>query len=94
MENIEYEKFNLVSIDAWKDPDTGWYWNNFFMVERDIYFSLDNITPRKIAKFLRKMGALTDHSKGRIIVDMSCDECIEIQDKNTREPLFALTQLH
>jgi len=93
MKELDYSKFKLVSIDAWRDCD-GWSWNNWFEIEDDIYFSEDSLTPRKIAAFLRKMGVLTEQSKGQIRVDMSCDECIEIQDKNTFEPIFALTQLH
>ncbi len=92
--NDEYTKFKLVSIDAWRDYDNSWYWNNYFEIENGIYFSGDSLTPRKIAKFLRKMGVLTEQSKGRIYVDMSCFEFIVIQDKNTFEPLLALTPSH
>ncbi len=88
----ESTKYRLVSIDAWRDCDGGWTWNNWFTVEDGVYLGND-ITARRLLKFMRQSGWLTDESKGRVRVDWEWD-IIEIQDKNTGEPLLAFTTIH
>ena len=78
--------YTLLSIDAWRD-ECGWYWNNKFLVEEDIVITPET-TNRSLLKFMRRNGWLTEASKGRVrIEDTGYD--IEIQDRNTGEPLFA-----
>lgn len=92
----ESTKFKLVSIRAWRDCDGGWQWNNWFTVEDGIYLGND-ITARRLLKFMRQSGWLTNASKGRVRIDWHnemCDPFIEILDKNTGEPLLAFTTLH
>ena len=94
MAEQEYAQFNVISVDAWREPEGGWTWNDSTQVEAGVVFRLDRLTPRIIARKLRDWGYLNDYSKGRVFVDMSCDECIEIQDKGTGRPIYALSQLH
>ena len=83
-----YFKADLVNIDAWEE-DGGWTWNASYFVELDIVFGEDSITPRRVLSLLRKMGLLTEESKGRVKVS---DEwpLIEVQLKSNGMPLFAL----
>ena len=92
----ESTKFRLVSIDAWRDYDGGWQWNQWYTVEDGVYLGND-ITARRLLKFMRQSGWLTNASKGRVRIDWHnemCDPFIEILDKNTGEPLLAFTTLH
>ena len=91
--NDEYEKFNLIGIDAWRD-DCGWTWNNHFILEHDICFGINSLTPRKILAALRKWGYLSEYSKGKVRIDNSINECLVIENRNTGEPVLALSQLH
>jgi len=97
MQNENYVNFTLLSIDAWR-YDEGWTWNASYKIEKGIFMHTDSITPRKICRFLRNSGFLSDSSKGRVAVDMHSEICdgylIEILDKSTREPLFALSTIH
>ena len=90
----QYIQFNAIYIDAWRDADGGWSWNDMSQMEAGIVFRADRLTPRLIARKFREWGWLSKESAGKIRVDMSCDECIEIQDKNTGRPIYALSQLH
>ena len=84
--NTSKNMYTLLSIDAWRD-ECGWTWNNMFTVEEDIYIA-DTLTNRSLLKFMRRNGWLTDYSKGRVRVEDTGYD-IEIQDKNTGEPVFA-----
>lgn len=83
-----YSKFDIVSIDAWRD-EYSWFWNNKFSVEKDVCFLDSELTPRKILKAFRKWGFLTEHSKGKLSIEKD-EYCITIINKNTFEPLFAM----
>ena len=91
-------KFKLLSIDAWREPEGGWTWNDAFTLEDGIFLDESRLTPRKIAAFLRRSGFLNEHSAGRIRVDMHPELCdgylIEILAKATGEPVFALSTIH
>lgn len=92
----EVTKYRLVSIDAWHDHDGGWQWNQWYTVEDGVYLGND-ITARRLLKFMRQSGWLTEKSKGRVRIDWHgemCEPFIEILDKNTGEPLLAFTTLH
>jgi len=79
--------YDLHSIDAWRECEGGWTHNQTFLVERDIHID-DTTTPRQLLRFMRK-DWLSEYSKGRLCVDNQFD-FIEIQDKNTFEPIFIL----
>ena len=92
-------QFKLLQIDAWRDPEGGWYWNNCYTLADDIFIDEDALTPRRILRYLRTAGFLSDYSKGRIAIDGLPSPyidgyCIEVLDKSTREPLFALSTIH
>lgn len=83
--------FRLVSIDAWRD-ESGWYWNQSYMIRDSIAFKEHELTARKLCKWLRDNDILTRESAGRVRVN-DMDDLIEIQAKNTQEPLFCFELL-
>lgn len=90
---MNYLKMRLLSIDAWRMEPYCWTWNQWYILEDDIYFLESELTPRKIFKALRKWGYLSDYSKGR--VSMFDDGYnLVIENKNTKEPIFALEYGH
>ena len=94
---MDYIKFNLLSVDAIKEPEGYWAWDNAYFIERDICIQESEITPRKIAKMLRKWGYLTEQSKGKIKVDMHPETMswfIEILDASNDKPILALSTIH
>lgn len=93
---VEYSTYKLVSIDAWADEGS-WVWNNHFLVEEGIYIAEDSDllgNSRKLLKWMRDQGWLSEESKGKLAVDWSDLDVIEIVNKNTREPYLALTSIH
>ena len=82
-------KLRLLSIDAWREFEGGWTWNQWYSLEEDIYMEETELTPRKIFKALRKWDYLSNESKGRVSLDDDGYNIV-IQDKNTYEPIFAL----
>ena len=93
MTEERYYQFNVIDVDALHDGE-GWYWDDMRQLEAGVVFTESSLTPDKILKKLREWGYLNDYSKGRVSIDMSCDECIEIQEKGTGRPIYALSQLH
>jgi hypothetical protein len=101
-ENPEFIKVNLLSIEAWKNAENMWDWNNIAVIERNIFIREDSeilTSPRKAIRYFREyLGVLNENSKGKVKVDLGDHivdgVLIEIQDKNTGEPLFALSSLH
>lgn len=84
-----YYKLELRVIDALRDSEGVWDWNDSYAIANDIIFCEDAFTPRRILKKLRDWGYLTPKSKGRVrVVDEG--DLIEIQEKNTGKPIFAL----
>ena len=83
-----FYKFNLLSIEAWKF-DGCWNWNQWFLLERDIWFGEDALTTRRILNSLRKWDYLSEYSKGRVTVEYDGHNYV-IKDRSTDEPLFAL----
>lgn len=96
MEN--QEKIKILSIDAWRDFEGGWTWNDHRLigtVEKETLEKLDS--NRKLLKFLRAEGILSEASKGTVTVvkEGTYDGTfIEIQDKGTGEPLIAISSIH
>jgi len=91
------KKPKILSIDAWRDSDNSWYWNNYFPIAELTHFDPD-ISSQKIAKTLRELGILSEHSKGKIRIEKDFNYMegyvIEIQDRSTREPLIAISTIH
>jgi hypothetical protein len=79
--------YTLQSVDAWREPEGGWTHNQTFHVESDICIEYD-ASNRALLAMMRRSGWLTEHSKGRVRVESYDGSFIEIQDKNTYEPLF------
>ena len=98
-----YYKCKLLSIDAWRDPEGGWDWNNISTIEEGIFIAEDSdllTSSRKLLKYFRdNLCVLSDKSKGRVFVDFSNDVLsgcvlIVVHHKGTGEPLFALSSVH
>lgn len=85
----KYYIAELRSIDAWREPEGGWSWNDSHLIEDGLVFGEDALTSRSILSALRKWGYLTHTSKGRVRVEHEWP-IIEIQNRHTREPLLAL----
>jgi len=77
----------ILSIDAWREPEGGWTWNNWYHVG-DYPYPLNSGT-RQLLKMLRYDGYLSENSKGRVTVDDDGYNIVII-DRGTREPLFAI----
>ena len=84
-------KAEIRGIDAVRH-DGDWVWNESFLLEGDIYWHQEGLTPRRILRQLRIWEYLTDASKGKLRVVFEGD-VIEIQDKNTGRPIMALLLL-
>lgn len=78
----------LLSIDAWRDSDGGWFWNNWHKAG-EVPLSTVNLTPRRLFAFLRKEGYLSKESAGKVAIEDDQYNLV-IVAKGTREPLFAL----
>lgn len=84
-------RFEILSIDAWRDAEGGWSWNNCHKVGAAI-MAEDDLTPRRILRWLRDAGFLTHRSVGRVrVVEIGGESAeYEIQARGTGEPLLAL----
>lgn len=81
-------KFRVLNIDA-LSVDDSWIWNESFVVGEG-EFAEEDLTTRKILRWMRDNGFLTENSKGRVRVDEYGEGSYEIQLKNTCEPIYAL----
>lgn len=95
---MKFHDFKLLQIDAWREPEGGWTWNNHYLLEEGICIQENYITPRRIASALRRWGYLAPQSTGLIRVDMHNEivdgYLIEILDRRNGEPVFALSTIH
>ena len=85
----EVTEFKILSIDAWRD-ECGWTWNQWFKVgtiDREVFETLT--TTRKILKFFRDEGFLSEGSQGRVAIEDDGYNIVAV-DRNTFEPLFAI----
>ena len=78
--------FEVRQIDAWPDIDNTWTWNMSYLVG---YFTTSaKDEKRAFTRFLKKNGIV--FFKGKTIIDVQDGGSIlEIQDRKTKEPLFA-----
>ena len=84
-------KMKILSIDAWREPEGGWTWNAWYRVGAVPVTEFEAIagSPRKLFRWLRDTGMLSDASKGRV----ACEDDgynVVIVNKSTREPLYAI----
>lgn len=85
------DKINILSIDAWREPEGGWTWNAWHRVGAMPVTEFEAIadSPRKLFRRLRDAGMLSEGSKGRV----ACEDDgynVVIVNKSTREPLYAI----
>lgn len=85
----EHVKAEIRLIDAIGDAHGGWHWNDSYILESDVYFSLESLTPRRVLSTLREWGYLSEHSRGRVKVE-DYGDLIEIVNRYTGEPILAL----
>ena len=78
--------FEVRQVEAWTDPESGWYWNNSFYIGSFTTSAKDE--KRAFTRFLKNNGIV--FFKGKTVIDVQDDGFIlEIQDRKTKEPLFA-----
>jgi len=83
------ETWKVYILDAWRDPEGGWYENNRFRAgEVELP---ENATNRQILKAMRDQGFLTQGSAGKAAAQNfhSDPPGMWIVNRNTREPTFA-----
>ena len=59
-------KYSLLSVDGWRGRDGIWFWSEGYTVESALYISEADTTPRKLFKYLRECGYLSERSKGKL----------------------------
>jgi hypothetical protein len=82
--------WKVTSIEAWREPEGGWTWNSSYKAGTvEIPADASNV---EILKAMRDAGYLSEKSKGKVRVEHMpyADTMIEIQEKSTGEPLFAI----
>ena len=84
----EYLKVTLLSVDAWREPEGGWTWNNWFTIEKDIFLNQKELSSRHLFKWLRDNDFLTDQSKGKMSLDDDGHN-LTICLRNTGQPVMA-----
>ena len=80
-------RYELRSIDAYRD-ESSWTWNDSTVLERDIII-VEGATTRQILAMLRRSGFLGAHTVGKVRLQDDWP-ILEVQNKNTREPILAL----
>lgn len=81
---------NILSIDAWRTPDGGWTWNQWYSVGSIDQATFDTLTTtRSILRWMRNQGLLNAHSAGRVELDDDGYNLV-ICDRRDHRPLFAI----
>jgi hypothetical protein len=79
----------ILQIDAWRNSD-GWDWNDWFKIgeiDRDEFEELDS--NRKLLRWLREAGILSDSSAGKLYIEDDQYNLI-ICKRGTNRPLLAI----
>ena len=85
----KYYRLEIRGIDALRDKEGLWSWNDSFILADDIFWNAKDFTPRKILKQLRNWNFLSAASKGQVrVVDEG--DLVEVQEKSTGRPILAL----
>lgn len=80
-------KYEIRQIDAWNSPE-GWTWNESFHIgEFHSNAKTNKAWKRTFTKALQHMGIT--FKLNRTLIDCQDGEILEIQDRKTKEPLFA-----
>ena len=82
------KEVSVLSIDAWRNADEGWYWNSWYKVGA-VPLAVCDLTPRKLLRYMRDAGYLSKASAGRVSIDDDGYNVV-ICDKANRMPVFAL----
>lgn len=90
-------EMNVLSIDAWRDSDGGWSWNNWRKVgtvtrrefERDCGGTFTLAERRKACKWFRDNGYLSTVSTGLVTVEDDQFNLI-VSHRVTGQPLYAI----
>jgi hypothetical protein len=91
MEN-QVKKCEILSIDAWRDMDGGWYWNSWFKVGYVELSEVRAIVARhgkaRLLKLLRDEYGLSIPAGYCEVVDDGYN--YEIRLRGTQEPIYAV----
>jgi hypothetical protein len=80
----------ILSIDAWRESEGGWIWNDAHKLAVTIPADCVNWSNRKLLAYLRNdAGILSDKSAGRVSIDRG-ESYITINEKSTIHPLYAI----
>lgn len=80
--------YKVLRIDAWRDADGGWSWNQWWNVG-SVDASVVDMKPRAMLRAMREAGFLSADSCGRIAIDDDGYNIV-ILARSTLEPLFAI----
>lgn len=83
----EKYKYDVREIDAWTDPDGVWSWNSSYHIGT---METAGDPRRALSAYLKKRGICFKLNRTIIYDDGSV---IEIQDRKTKEPLYAAIPL-
>ncbi len=86
--NVEPVTCRLLSIDAWRDDDGGWTWNNWHSLAR-VPVAWCDLSARRLLWTLREHGYLSASSAGRVAIEDDGHNIV-IKDRGNGEPLYAL----
>lgn len=75
--------YDIRQIDAWADAECGWTWNESWSYGE---METSGDPRRALTRYLKKRGITFKRNRTRINYDGSV---YEIQDRKTKEPLFA-----
>lgn len=81
-------KGELRSIDAWRDGDDGWTWNDSFR-ECDVTFNEDQMNDDTLVQWCIDNGYLLSTAVGLVEVYHDGGRLYEIQDKADNQPILA-----
>lgn len=78
----------VLSIDAWREAEGGWAWNNWYAAGEVPRAVLD-YTPRRLIGYMRREGFLSAGSVGRVAVEDDGYNLVLVE-RGTRMPAFAI----
>lgn len=86
----EHPGLPVLSIDAWRDSEGGWDWNNSFRTDLLFPAELVGASTRKVLNWMRGPdGPLAEGSKGKVTVEED-ESHIIVYNRLNNEPLFAV----
>ena len=82
-------KTKLLGIDAYRDSENRWTWNDWFEIEGDIYLDESILkSPRMLLEFCRRSNWLNKQSKGQLTIQDDGYN-VFICYRKTAEPILA-----